>query len=50
MHQSIPPVPIPRANPRALAFFFFFLMKLVNSPRWAQWQMPRPGDRIKTNK
>ena len=34
MHQSIPAVPIPppRANPRALAFFFF------------NGQVPRGGD------
>ena len=45
MHQSIPAVPIlPRANPRALAFF----KKIARIP-WGgdeeRGQMPRPRDR-----
>ena len=57
MHQSIPaaPMPPPRANPRALAFFF---SRMANSRGWGHFscqmprgvdegrgQMPRPRDR-----
>ena len=46
MHQSIPAVPIPppRANPQALAFF----LKIGRIPRGGdkkRGQMPRPRDR-----
>ena len=44
MHQSIPAAPMPpRANPRALAFFF---SGMANSRVWGHfsWQMPRGVD------
>jgi len=61
MHQSNPAVPIPppRANPRALGFFFFEVanswgwgqVSPSNAPGWDQnrRQMPHPRDHLESN-
>ena len=60
MHQSIPAAPMPpppRANPRALAFFFSWManspgvgtLKLPNAPRWGRRKRanaPPPGSYV----